>query len=68
MNYKLTVRRRKASGELETATYRLEHLSGSGGDDEQLELLADLEFQANNSSFVLSDNRAQVTVLVEEID
>jgi hypothetical protein len=68
MNYKLTVRRRKASGELEAATYRLEHLSSSGGDDEQLELLADLEFQANNSSFVLSDNRTQVTVLVEESD
>ena len=66
MNYKITLRRRHPDGSLETATYRLEHVHSSGGDDSQALLLAHMEVQANSQPSLV-DNIPPVRVWVEEV-
>ena len=66
MNYKVTLRRRSPDGSLQTATYKLEHLHSSGGDEEQMLLLVDMEMQANGGW--QDSGRNQVRVWVEEIE
>lgn len=65
MNFKMTVRRRKPDGSLETATYKLEHLHSSGDDENQALLLALAEMQANTA---LDFETMPVRVWIEEIE
>jgi len=68
MSYKMTLRRRLPSGELETATYQLVLIDGLEFKAEEPLLLFDLEMQANGSFGQTPAPRPAVRVWLEEVE
>ena len=64
MNFKMTVRSRDHEGKLRSATYKLEHVHSTGGDEEQRILLLAVEAQTNGEKIPNCTAR----LWIEELD